>query len=546
MIEKGTGNLRWAMLIIILVYIGVQSWCIQKIAMNIDEPKFGTYGHTILKLQGNKDIKEFESKLPITAFNAIPRAIEQLFNPGLKKTDWGYEDFYRGRYISIIASILLGLLIFRWTKELYGETAAFFSFVFYLLCPNFLAHGIFVGTDIYASLFLTASFYFLWKYLKQNKMLFFLLFSLSVAFAQISKFSMIFLFLLIPLLLIIRYFFGTRNNQKEHSILKLLLIFFGINVLVISAAHLFYQMFLPLKDYSFRSTMFLQLQKYFGFLPMPLPSSYIRSMDAVMYFDSIGNAASESISNPPYILGHYNAHGIWYYYFVTLFFKIPSASLFIWIGSLILLIKKFSKSSFIGDELFLLLPVAFYLTYFDFFYATQLGIRHILIVLPSLFIFSGSFYSWLIARGKKWIIYLLMTYQLISVASYFPHFLPYTNEFLWNKKMAYKTLGDTNIGYLEGEKFRIAYMKEHPEIVFAPDSIIPGRIMLDANRVLGLNNNLGEYAYRFIWAKDLIPVDHVHSQYLIYDITPKMADSLKNIYQENIRNKKYNNASLGF
>ena len=546
MIAKGSGNLRWAMLIIILVYIGIQSWCNQKITMNIDEPLFGAYGHTILKLQGYKDIKEYDSKLPITAINGIPRAIEQIFHPGLKKADWGYEDFYRGRYFSILASILLGLLIFRWTKELYGETPAFFSFAFYLLCPNFLAHGIFVGTDIYASLFLTASFYFLWKYFRQNKMVFFLLFSLSVAFAQISKFSMIFLFLLIPLVLIIRYFFGIRNSQKVHSILKLLLVFFCINMFIISAAHLFYQMFIPLKDYSFRSGMFLQVQKYLGFLPMPLPSSYIRSMDAVMYFDSIGNGVYESISNPPYILGHYNAHGIWYYYFVTLFFKIPVATLLIWIASLILFIKKFSRASFLRNELFLLLPVAFYLIYFNFFYATQLGIRHILIILPSLFIFSGSLYSWVIAKRKKWIIYVLMIYQLISVASYFPHFLPYTNEFLWNKKMAYKTLADTNIGYREGEKFRIDYMKKNPEVIFAPDSIIPGKIMLDANRVLGLNNNKGNYAYQFIWAKDLIPVDHIHSQYLIYDITPKMADSLNNIYQENIRNKKYNNASLGF
>ena len=137
MIEKGTGNLRWAMLIIILVYIGIQSWCIPKITMNIDEPKFGAYGHTILNLQGNKDIKAYDSKLPITAFNGIPRAIEQLFRPGLKKTDWGYEDFYRGRYISVVASILLGLLIFRWTKELYGETAAFFFVCILFVMPQF-------------------------------------------------------------------------------------------------------------------------------------------------------------------------------------------------------------------------------------------------------------------------------------------------------------------------------------------------------------------------------------------------------------------------
>ena len=539
MAEKGKGILRWLMLIIVLVYVAIQSWCIPKITMNIDETLFATYGFTLWRLKGEKDLVAYESKLPITALNGIPRAIEQVFHPGLKKTDWGHEDYYRGRYITVIAAILLGLLIFQWTKELYGETPAFFSFAFYLLCPNFLAHGIFVGTDIYASLFLTASFYLFWKYLNKNKMIFVWLFSLSVAFAQISKFSMIFLFLLFPILLLIRYFFGARSDQKSQPIMKPLLIFLCVNIFIISAAHLFYQMFVPLKDYPFRSGTFLQLQKYLGFLPMPLPSSYIRSMDLVMYFDSIGNDAPGSISNPPYILGRYDPHGIWYYYFVTLFFKIPVATLFIWIGSLLLLFKNFSKSSFIRNEFFLLLPVAFYLIYFDFFYATQLGIRHILIILPSLFIFSGSLYSWLIAKGKKWLIYLLLIYQLISVASYFPHFLPYTNEFLPNKKMAYKTLGDTNIGYREGEKFRIAYQEKNPDVIFAPDSIIPGRIMLDANRVLGLNKNMNEYAFQFIWAKDLIPVDHIHSQYLIYDITPKMADSLKSIYQENIRNRKY-------
>ena len=323
MISKGNKSLRRAIVILTLVYIGIQLWCIPKITFNIDEIDFARYGFDVLKRKTDKNIESLASKLPITAINGIPRAIEQVFHPGLKKTDWGYEDFYRGRYIAIFVSILLGLLIFQWAKELYGEATGLFSFVFYLLCPNFLAHGIFVGTDIYASLFLTASFYFLWKYLKQNKMKFFLLFSLSVAFAQISKFSMIFLFLLIPLLLLIRYFFGAKRDQNRPSILKLLLIFFSINFFIISATHLFYQMFLPLRDYSFRSEIFLQLKKHLGFLPMPLPSVYIRSMDAVMYFDSIGNGLPESISNTPYILGRYNPHGLWYYYFVTLFLKIP-------------------------------------------------------------------------------------------------------------------------------------------------------------------------------------------------------------------------------
>jgi len=116
-----------------------------------------------------------------------------------------------------------------------------------------------------------------------------------------------------------------------------------------------------------------------------------------------------------------------------------------------------------------------------------------------------------------------------------------------DKKMVYKKLGDTNLDYWEGKNFLNLYLEKNKDAIFAPDSIVAGKIVLDANRLLGFNvGRSGEYYLKFIWAKDLIPVDHIHSQYLIYDITPKMADSLKNIYQENIRNRKYNNASLGF
>ena len=547
MILKKNTPVRWIMMGLIILYLVVQFYCIPKLTINIDEPTFARYGFTILKLQGNKDIESYASKLPIVALNGIPRAVEQLFQPGLKKTDWGYEDFYRGRYVTLIAGLVLGLLIFQWTKELYGEFAGLFSFMFYILCPNFLAHSIFVHTDVYASLFLTASFYYLWKYHQTNKIKHFIFLSLAVAFAEISKFSMIFLFLLIPVLLLARYFLGLNLKGKRHSAFLLLGIFFLINIFIISAAHLFYQMFLPLKEYHFRSTTFIGLQKIFGFLPVPLPSSYINSMDDVMYFDAIGNGTNISISNPAYILGKYDPFGFWYYYFVCLFYKIPIATLVIWLCSFILSIKKFSKVSFFRNEFYLLLPVVFYLIYLDFFYATQIGIRHIIIILPSLFIFSGVFYSWLQAKGKKWFIFLLLAYQFISVVLYFPHFLPYTNEFIMDKKMVYKKLGDTNLDFWEGRKFLKSYLEKNKDAIFSPDSIIAGKIVLDANRLLGLNaGGSSEYPFKFIWAKDLIPVDHIHSQYLIYDITPKMADSLKIIYWENIRNRINSNTLMGF
>lgn len=540
MLKKNTST-RWIILGLLVIYVGIECYCINKLTINVDEPVFARYGFTILKFERNKNIEFYASKLPIVALNGLPRAVEQIFHPGLKKTDWGQEDFYRGRYITLIASILLSLLIFQWTKELYGEFSGLVSFIFYLLCPNFLTHSVFVHTDVYASLFLTASFYFLWKYHQTSKMKHFILFSFAVALAEISKFSMLFLYLLIPILILVRYFLGVNNkNNRRYSPWLLFGLFIGINFFIISASHLFYQMFLPLKDYHFQSSTFKALQKIVGFMPVPLPSSYVNSIDAVSYFDALGNGTEISISNPVYILGNYSAFGIWYYYFVTLFYKIPIATLLIWFASVLLVIKKFSKASFFKNEYYLLLPVVFYLVYLDFFYNTQLGIRHIMIILPSLFIFSGALYSWLHSKRKQWIIFSLLAYQLISVGLYFPHFLPYTNEFILDKKMVYKKMADTNLCFDEGTNFLRSYLKKNKNVIVAPDSIVSGKIVVDANRMLGLNfGEQMENRFQFIWMKDLIPVDHIHSQFLIYNVSPKMADSLRNIYRENMINGKY-------
>src|SRR5436190_5587336 len=194
----------------------MQVYCINRLSLTYDEPLFAAYGMTILKFQGKKDIQQFDTKLPVTVLNILPRAVEQIFNPGLKKAGEEVDkDIIKGRYISLLVTVLLGLIIYRWSAELYNKKVAVFSLLFFLLCPDILAHGIFVSTDIYAALFLTATFYFLWKYRQSNHVRYFILFSLSAALAQISKFSMLHLFILFPLLLLFSQNTTTNSSFKK-------------------------------------------------------------------------------------------------------------------------------------------------------------------------------------------------------------------------------------------------------------------------------------------------------------------------------------------
>jgi hypothetical protein len=524
-------NHKHLITILILAYLCVQCYCIPRLSVNYDEGSFAGYGVTILKLHGNKDVVKYESKLPITALNMLPRAVEQVFRPGLSKPD-GVSDIIKGRYISLLATLLLSLVIYHWTSLLYGKKPALYSFIIFLLCPNFLAHGIFVSSDIFACLFMTLSFYYFWKFGQTNKVKDFVLSCIFVGLAQVSKFSMIHLFILFPLLFILKYAFrnkaGWSPKFRLAGSIKLILLFVFVNWFIICVAHLFYGMFIPLNHYQFSSATFQKLQSVFHFagewLPVPFPSSYIKSMDAVMYYDHLGGGVPGSLNGPPYILGESSAHGFWYYYFVVLFYKLPVSLLLLLFTTCMVYLRNRGSGKFMQNEMYLLIPSLYFLLYMNFFYSTQVGIRHIMIILPLLYIFFGFFFSRAQSVTGRYFGYVLVAYQFISVGLYFPHFLPYTNEFIPNKKMAYKKIGDTNICYGEGQQFLLQYLFKNPDAKYLPGTIQPGKIVMEVNEMQDLDiKTMGKYD----WVRPLTPVDHIHSQYLVFEISTATADSLQ-------------------
>ena len=523
--------------IMLFIYSAIQVYCINQLSINYDEGSFASYGTSLLKFQREKDVMKYESKLPVTAFNMIPRAIEQVLHPNLKRS-WPESavDIIRGRYVSLFVSLLLSILIFQWSKELYNEKTASFVLLLYLMCPNFLAHGIFVSSDIFACFFMTLSLYYLWNFFLHRKQKYFVFMSIATGLAEISKFSMIHLFLIIPLLSILTWTYtsGNKNFINRSSIKRVLvysLLFIFINWLIICISHLFFQVFLPMKDYTFLSAPFKSLQQFisgiFPGFPVPLPSSYVSSMDAVIYFDELGGGVKGSLNGAPYILGKNSVNGFWYYYFVVLFFKLPIPILLLWPGSIFLAFKSFRKAVFFRNDVFFLLPAFYFLIYMSFFYSTQVGIRHLMIIFPLLYILSGKLIYKLTGKKSQFVLYGLLAYQFISVSGYFPHFLPYTNEFIFKKKLAYNKIADTNLCYGEGDKYLKKYLAIHKDAIFQPDRPVAGKIVMEVNEILNLNMRS---LHKYDWARSLSPTTHIHSEYLVFQITEQQADSLRKIY----------------
>ena len=110
---------------------------------------------------------------------------------------------------------------------------------------------------------------------------------------------------------------------------------------------------------------------------------------------------------------------------------------------------------------------------------------------------------------------LLLGFQVVSVFNYFPHFLPYTNEFIRDKKQAYKIFGDADLYFQEGWDLANKYLKKHPDVQLEPIQPVHGKVMVSMETY---------YDYwhegKMNWFKkmNLQPVDQFDSGYLIFNV----------------------------
>ena len=463
--------------------------------------------------------------MPIIAINALSRAVQQVLNPSLKHNlQQTTADVMWGRIFSVISALVLAWLVLLWSTKLYGKKAGIFSLLLYVLCPNILAHSQMVSTDVYSFLLCTATFYYAWQYGKTGNTKQLLLLAVMLGLGQISKQSLLLLYPVIFIFLWVRlYLLKMLWNKIMMAFIKQSLIIGVISVFIINAGFLFYKTGKPLNQYHFVSAKFKGLQQQFSFMaamPLPLPEPYIAGFDFVAFntetppgIDGVSSYGSASFLGKPF-----TGKRIWYYYSICCLYKLPIPFLVFFFSGLLFYYKYRNKFSFLRDEVYLLFPATFIFISFSLFNSMYLGIKNILLLLPLLFIFCGSLmvsFSCLNKRMAIWITGILLLWQGISTGSYFPHFLPYTNEFIADKKNAYKIFGDANLYFQEGKTMAKEYLEQHPDVQFEPAQMVHGKVMVSLETFI-------DYWHegRMGWLRvlHLQPTSHFHSQYLIFTI----------------------------
>lgn len=523
----------WAVLALLAALFALEAGSIRGKSLTYDAPRHLTYGLRIL----HGDATRFDdSKMPVSAWNALPTRLAETMGPGRLRTFLAASS--TARYPTMLASLALAWLVFHWSRRLYGLAAGFLSLVLEVLDPNLLAHSRFVTTDLYAALTIALSLYTFWRFLeapdRPARLRRGLAAALAFGVAQVAKYTGAYL---VPVLLLVAAArvapslvrearTGERGGwpRRLGTFALWAAVFALVALLVINGAFLFQDPFWPLGDFHFRSHTFRQLRdatvSVWPGARLPLPYPYLEGLDWVLAREQSGAGYGNR-----YLLGEVRSQGGFPgYFFVAALFKMPIPTQTAWLAALAAyaLLRRRAGLRFSRDEAFLLLPVAFFAIYFNFFFGAQIGIRFMLVALPLLHVFAGCLLSpgiWRplsrrAQRGLAAIGAALALWLGASVLSWYPDFLPYMNELLADRKLAYHVLADSNLDWGQDRETVDAYRAAHPEVRWQPRRPVAGKILVSVNWLDGVS--MGHRAWP--WGIDE-PTGHLHYSHLLFDIS---------------------------
>jgi hypothetical protein len=371
---------------------------------------------------------------------------------------------------------------------------------------------------------------------------------LAFGLAQIAKYTGAYLVPVLLLVVAVRFapdVWGELRGRRFRAVGRRLgaaagwaAVFVVAMILVVNAGFLFQDPFWPLQDFPFRSEPFAEMRERVTAVwpgaSFPFPYPYVEGLDWVLARERTG----EGYGNI-YLLGETRTgEGFPGYFFVATLFKQPIPILLLWLlaaGAYAVGLKA-GVFRFRRNGAFLLVPVAFFTLYFNFFFQAQMGIRYFLPVFPLLHVFAGCLLADrvrarldlpsrpvlppVLQRGAPVALGVLGLWLVASVLSYYPHFLPYMNELMPDRKMAYRVLADSNLDWGEDITWIDAWLEEHPEVVWQPEEPTAATILVGTNWLTGVFKRR-----RDTWMRERFePVGHLRYGHLLFEVSEEEAE----------------------
>lgn len=441
--------------------------------------KSGTYD----AYRVNPPMVRMIAALPVLAARPVIDSHRDDPSPGLR-VEWDLgQDFLganAGRFLLLFRlarlpglgwSLLGGLVVYAWGRELYGRLGGLIGLVVWCFHPAVLTFAHVVTPDVPAASAGIAASYAFRRSLNLGGWPRAAIAGLLLGMAELTKLTMVVFYVVWPLLWWLHE--GHRGRAGRVGRAARMIAILLIGVLVINAGYAFQGTGRRLGDYAFVSRTFAgersgsDLGKpgnrfrgsWLGTLPVPLPDNYLRGVDAQrLDFESL---------LPSYLAGDWKEGGWWYYYLYALAVKTPMGFLilFAWAVARPPTGPSPGGEGRPGEEWHLWLPLAAFLGLVSSQTGFSHHMRYVLPALPFAAILSGRLAPritpGLLGGGLS--LAVLLTWGVTSTLSVHPHELSYFNELAGGPELGHDHLLDSNIDWGQDLLYLKRWLDEHPE-----------------------------------------------------------------------------------
>lgn len=387
----------------------------------------------------------------------------------LSGRDWlAHNDGDSGRMVlkmRLAAGLLalgLSLMVFWAARAWFGPVAGLAAMILVSFDPVVLSNSALVTTDIGVSLFLLASLYAFYRYVKVPMIARLVVAGIAGGLAISSKHSGI---LLAPMLLtLVAWEIATAARGTRLRVTgRLAAGFAGVIAIGVLVLWTFYGFRYAARPAGL--TMSVQLTDTVKALT-PWKASAVLAFAHLRllpesYLIGLVDVNSMAAFYPTFVLGKMYAHGVWWYFPVALLIKSTLGLLALVALTLFAIATgKLRK----GRELaFVLLPAA---VYFAAAMASgmNIGARHMMPVYTLAFVLAGAGVSALAAQGPKWrgLAFGLVAAHALSALLVFPNYMAYANEAWGGPKNTHKLLSDANVDWAQQLYQVKAWQDRHP------------------------------------------------------------------------------------
>jgi hypothetical protein len=405
---------------------------------------------------------------------------------------FGYQYFYKlgnnldqmlwwGRGSVVVLGVLLGWIVYEWSKRLFGVVGGAISLVLYVLCPNMLAHSALATSDLAAALLFTASLATFWSNLHRVSFGTVSTSAIVMGLLFVTKFSAVLILPSAVLLLALRLatnqplIVGWRGDTRlVDGRTKQLAIFGGV-----MAIHALTVFTIIWACYGFRGEMFRDAVRshdttYFpdvmdklsesGLLGRSVRIAYDHGILPRPYLYGFAVTLESSKSRGAFFNGERGATGWWAFFPYAFLVKTPLPTIGLLLAAAFAAVASWTNVYSTPDSfgaiirrrvkrgLYRTAPLwVFMAIYWTVAISTNLNIghRHILPTYPMMFILCGAAGHWIAVRAK-WptrIVALLVVLLAVESLTMYPHYLAYFNQIAGGPRNGYRHLVDSSLDW---------------------------------------------------------------------------------------------------